>query len=251
MSGGQGMGDGMRRGLVFAGLALAALTAQSAEFSVGRVEVEFAEEGWSEVAVPDSTDAYAGEKDGALPVKTKLFVRGGTGGEGQVFVLVSATSGGMHGAYMSYSPNCQSDDSHFREGNTGIRRPFAQCLLVTPRYSSETVFKALAPAIVKLQGSGVVSMPRPVYTLWNYHAISTGESVDVRVFVESPLTVPGTFVAQALPPGVLPEHVTWGRQLIEAVKSSVHSVSGRLVMPAIRLAPAAPSTPAPASSTAV
>jgi hypothetical protein len=241
----------LRRVVVSAGLALLALTAQSAEFSVGRVEVAFAEDGWKELLLPDSTDAYAGEKDGALPVKSKLFVRGATGGEGQVFVLVSATSGGMHGAFMTYSPTCQSDESHFREGNTGVRRPFAQCLLVTPRYSSETVFKALAPAIQVLQSAGVVSMLRPVYTLWNYHAISTGESVDVRVFVESPLTVPGTFVAQALPPGVLPEHVSWGRQLIEAVKSSVHSVSGRLVMPAIRLAPAAPATPAPATSTAV
>lgn len=245
------MCEWMRRSVAFAGLALVALTAQSADFSVGRVEVAFAEEGWSEVALPDSTDAYAGEKDGALPVKSRLYVRGGAGGEGQVFVLVSATSGGMHGAFMSYSPTCQSDENNFREGNTGVRRPFAQCLLVTPRYSSETVFKALAPAVLELQRSGVVAMRRPVYTWWNYHAISTGESVDVRVFVESPMVVPGAFVAQTLPSGVSPEHVVWGRQLIDAVKSCVHSISGRLVIPAIRLAPAAPATPAPATSTAV
>lgn len=222
--------------LAFGWVTLGAIAAQAADFSVGRVEVEFAEEGWREVTLPDSANAYDGDRTGTLAVQSKLYARGEPGSDGQVLVLVSATTGGMGGAFMSYSPDCQSDAQNYREGNTGAQRPFAQCLLVTPLYSGASVFKALAPAVLDLQGSGMVSVRRPVYTMWNYHAISTGASVDVRVFVMSPMGAAGGSVSETLPNGVPPEHVAWGRQLIDAVKSSVYSVSGRLVVPAIRLA---------------
>lgn len=226
----------MLKVLAFGWVTLGAMAAQAADFSVGRVEVEFAEQGWKEVPLPDSAKAYGGDKSGALDVQSKLYVLGGSASDAQVLVLVSAATGGLGGGYMTYSGDCQSDAKNYREGNPGIRRSFTQCLTVTPRYSSESVLKALAPAVLELQHSGVVSVPRPAYTVWNYHAVSTGTFVDVRVFVMSPLAAIGTFVAQALPEGVPPEHVAWGRQLIEAVKSSVYSVSGRLVVPAIRLA---------------
>lgn len=139
------------------GVMLGALSAGAADFSVGRVDIRFAEEGWKEVALPDQSQAYGGEKDGAL-----------------------------------------------------------------------------APQVLDMQTAGVVSVRRPVYTVWSRHAISTGSFVDVRVFVTSPLGAEGASVPETLPGGVLPANVAWGRQLKDAVKSSVHSLSGRLVVPAIR-----------------
>lgn len=234
----------MLQGLALAWVALGALAAHADDFSVGRVEVVFAEAGWTEVPLPDSASAYGGDRAGALDVQSRLYVLGGAGSDAQVLVLVSAATGGLGGGYMSYSGDCQPDAQNFREGNPGIRRSSSQCLTVTPRYSHQSVFKALAPAVQELQRTGVVTVERPVYTVWNYHAVSTGTFVDVRVFVMSPLSVVGTVLTQALPEGVPPDHVAWGRQLIEAVKSSVYSVSGRLVMPAIRLAaPPAANTP--------
>lgn len=226
----------MLKALAFGWVTLGAMAAQATDFSVGRVEVEFAEEGWREMPLSDSENAYGGEKAGALAVQSKLYVRGGAGSDAQVLVLVSATSGGLGAAYMSYSPTCQSDAENYREGNTGIRRPFAQCLTVTPVYTSESVLRSLAPEILDLQSAGTVSVRSPVYTVWNRHAISTGAFVDVRVFVMSPMGATGTSVAETLPNGVPPEHVAWGRQLKDAIKSSVHSLSGRLVVPPIRLA---------------
>lgn len=226
---------------------LGALAAQAADFSVGRVEVEFAEEGWKEVPLPDTSRAYGGEKTGALAVQSKLYVRGAPGSDDQMLVLVSANSQGLGGGragYMTYSPNCKSDAQNYREGNDGFSASFMQCLMVTPLYGSESVFKALAPQVLDLQTSGVVSVQRPVYTVWSRHAISTGSFVDVRVFVMSPLGVAGGLVTETLPTGVLPEQVAWGRQLKDAVKSSVHSLSGRLVVPPIRSVSPAQTAPA-------
>ena len=220
-------------------LLLTLLTAQASDFAVGRVEVEFAEEGWKEIALPDASQAYGGDKSGALAVEGKLYVRDAPDIDSQVLVIVSTNSAGMgggRGGYMAYSPNCKSDDHNHREGNEGFRATFAQCLMVTPLYNGESVYKALAPGLMALPASDLVSLQRPVYTVWSRHAISTGSFVDVRVFVTAPMEADSASVTDTLPNGVPPAQVAWGRQLKEAVKSSVYSLSGHLQMPPIRLA---------------
>lgn len=237
----------MRKVLVGACTLLVAVAAHAADFSVGRVDITFAESGWKEVPLPDQSHAYGGEKDGALSVQAKLYVLEPSAYEGQTLVLVSANSqglGGGRGGYMTYNPDCKSDRSIFREGNEGFGSSFMHCLTVTPQYTSESVFKALAPQIVELQKTGMVSVQRPVFTVWSLHAISTGSFVDVRVFVLSPLGSEAAAVSEVLPKGVPPEHVAWGRRLQSAVKDSVYSLTGRLTMPAVKPA----STPAGSST---
>lgn len=246
----RGMHQWLPKTLACGWMVLASLTAQADEFAVGRVDVEFAEEGWKEIALPDTSQAYGGEKNGALAVEEKLYVRELPATDGQVLVIVGTNStglGGGRGGYMSYSPNCKSDDQNHREGNEGFRATFAQCLTVTPLYHGESVYKALAPQLMTTPVSDAVSVQRPVYTVWNRHAISTGSFVDVRVFVTSPLDADSASVTDPLPQGVPPALVAWGRQLKDAVKSSVYSLSGHLKMPPIRLA--VPAATAPAAET--
>lgn len=226
--------------LVLACLVLAALGARAGEFSVGRVDVKFSDEGWTEVPLPDSERTYGGDRNGALPVRSKLYVRGSTGSDVQVLVLVSATQGGLGGGHMTYSPQCEPDPQEYREGNSGFRRSFAQCLVVFPLYTSESVFKELAPEIAELRRTGALSVRNAVYSVWSRHAISTGAFVDVRVFTVAPIEPSGGAVTESLPDGVLPAHVAWGRQLKEAVKSSVYSLSGRLDVPPLHLVPPSP-----------
>ncbi len=240
-----GLGS-MLKVLALGWLALGALVAQAADFSVGRVEVEFAEEGWREVPLPDTSRAFGGDRNGVLAVQSKLYIWGAPDSDEQSLVLVSANSqglGGGRGGYMTYSPNCRSDDQNYREGNEGFKASFMQCLMVTPLYGSKGVFEALAPQVLDLQTSGQVSVQGPIYTVWSRHAISTGSFLDVRVFVRSPLGAAGAVVEETLPTGIRPEQVAWGRQLKDAVKSSVYSLSGRLAIPPIRPAPLVQNTP--------
>lgn len=214
-----------------------AVTSHAVEFSVGRVDIRFADEGWKEVPLPDLAQSYGGEKSGALAVQAKLFVRDGSDSETPVLVLVSANSaglGGGRGGYMTYSVECKSDEDNYREGNEGFRASFAQCLTVTPLYDGPSVIKTLAPQLegaLKFEGGETP----PFYTVWSRHAISTGSFVDVRVFTVFPISADGAAAAGALPKDVPPAHVAWGRQLKDAVKSSVYSLSGRLEMPPIQV----------------
>jgi hypothetical protein len=114
---------------------------------------------------------------------------------------------------------------------------------VTPLYDGPGVIKALAPQLEGALKTEGAEMP-PFYTVWSRHAISTGSFVDVRVFTVFPISAEGAAAADALPKDVPPAHVVWGRQLKDAVKSSVYSLSGRLDMPPIRLV--APPQPAAA-----
>jgi hypothetical protein len=232
----------MWKAAVYGWVLMGALATQAADFSVGRVDIKFAEPDWKEVPLSDWAQAYGGEKDGALAVQSKLYVREAAGQEGQTLVLVSANSqglGGGRGGYMTYTPNCKTDGKNHREGNEGFSARFMQCLTVTPQYTSDSVFKALAPQVIEQQGTGMVTIRRPVYTVWARYAISTGSFVDVRVFATSPMAEAGPAVTESLPGGVPPTHVVWGRQLMDAVKSSVHSLSGNLTIPSMRLAPSA------------
>jgi|GEM_PF-2072586 len=222
---------------------LGALVSQAAEFSVGRVDIRFAEEGWVEETLPDRLEAFGGDRNGALQVQTKRFVYPGKGGKGGVQILVSANSWGMGSggaAHMRYEIDCKSSGEIYREGNTAASGPFAQCLTVTPLYTSGSVFEALAPQLVERQAEGLEHPP--IYTVWSRHAISTGSFVDVRVFLERPLDVEGASVLEMLPVGIPHAHVVWGRQLKDAVKSCVYSLSGRLVMPPVRMSPPATET---------
>lgn len=227
-----------------------AMAGQAAEFSVGRVDIRFADEGWKEVPLPDAAQAYGGDKSGELAVQAKLFVREADAAASPVMVLVSANSAGMgggRGGYMTYSPNCKSDENNYREGNEGFTASFLQCLTVLPRYSGASVIKALAPQLEGVLNTQASQM-LPLYTVWSRHAISTGSFVDVRVFTVSPINADGEVADGALPKRVPPAHVVWGRQLKDAVKSSVYSLSGRLDMPPIKLAPPPPPpSPQPAA----
>ncbi len=236
----------IQRCLLGAALALASMAAQANGFSVGRVEVVFAEEGWKEVPLPDTAQSYGGDKWGALSVQVKLYVRAARDGSEPVYVMVSANSHGLGGGrsgYMTYSPDCKSDDELYREGNSGFSLRFAQCLLVAPRYTTESILQSLAPQVKPLRESGAVPMASAVYAVWSRHAISTGSFVDVRVFTANPIDSDQSADVEGLPDGVPSAHVTWGRQLSDAVKSSVYSLSGRLSIPPIRTVPPAPRGP--------
>lgn len=243
MRGSDKMSRGMWKATVFGCALWATVTGHAAEFSVGRVDIRFSEEGCKEVPLPDAAQAYGGEKSGALEVQAKLFVRAESVREAPVLVLVSTNSAGMgggRGGYMSYSPNCKSDDRNYREGNEGFKASFAQCLTVMPRYNGVSVIKALAPQLEGELLTEGAKLP-PFYTVWSRHAISTGSFVDVRVFTVFPISADGAAADGTLPKDVPPAHVVWGRQLKDAVKSSVYSLSGRLDMPALQVV--VPSSP--------
>jgi hypothetical protein len=218
---------------VFAALALSSWSATASEFSVGWIDVKFAEAGWKSVPLSDKKQAYSGDMPGALQLKSKVFLREATATGGQVVVVVRATSSGLHDGSMVYEASCKPDNVNYLEGNVGFSRTFSQCLVVTPAYESEGLLKDLDPELIALRDAGTVAFGKGLFLIWSRHAVSTGSIIDVRVYLTTPLTADISKVTEAIPNRVFPTNVAWGRQLKDAVKSTSYSISGRLAFPPI------------------
>ena len=220
-------------------LSLSVLPAMAAEFSVGRAEVFFPTDDWREVALPDQGKAFGGDFDGVIESETKLFIQVPTTERAGALVLIRSSASGMGRGTMNYSGKCEPSEYFFAEGSAGVRSRAAQCLVVYPAYTTESVMSKLAPREVQdwLRASRI-QLPNTMATIQSRLAVGTGTFLDVRVFLtpQAGLAIDDTPDLK-LPSGVLPQHVRWGRQLNEAVRSSVYSISGKLRIPPMDIQP--------------
>jgi hypothetical protein len=170
---------------------------------------------------------------GALPVQSKVFLRDSAAGA-QVIVVVRATPGGLDEGWMEYSPSCKSDKMIYREGNTGFNTTFVQCLMVAPAFESTSLLQDWEPELIALRDAGKLVLGKELFLISSYHAVSTGALIDVQVFLPLPIAADaGHSFSHVVPDRVLPTHVVWGRKLKEAVRSTAHSISGRLAFPPV------------------
>lgn len=205
----------------------------AAEFSVGRVDVIFPTDDWREVNLPDKGKAFGGDRSGVIASETKLFVQASSAGHAGAVVLVRANTSGMGTGTMIYSTSCETSEYFYAEGNAGHQARAAHCLNVFPTYATEEVMDKLAPpAVQEWIRSSRVQLPKSMATIWSRHSVATGTFLDVRVFLTPQAGAADDDVPDVkLPSGVLPQHVRWGRQLKDAVRSSVYSLNGKLRMP--------------------
>lgn len=231
---------GLRGIAATAWLALSLQPAVAVEFSVGRVEVVFPADDWREVILSDAGKTYGGDHPGVIKSETKLFVRTSSGERADAMVLIRANASGMAtSGTMVYSTSCESSEYFYAEGNEGFKSRSAHCLKVLPAYATEEVMSKLTPAAVQdwLRASRF-QLPKSMATIMSSHSVATGTFLDVRVFVTQETSAPEDDTPDVqLPSGVLPQHVRWGRQLKEAVRSSVYSLSGKLRMPSMDIKP--------------
>jgi hypothetical protein len=84
-----------------------------------------------------------------------------------------------------------------------------------------------------LTGSNVV-LPNAAYLVIHEMGINNGAFTFVRVVFAADFKLPNEAgSAVNLPVGVEPEAVAWGMRLAEAVRSSIYSPSGTLLLPTV------------------
>ncbi len=217
----------------------------AAEFSVGRYDVTLPAGQWQALDVKDDGVSYGGDRPGTFKTASKLYVKLSAEGAVEALVLVRANSSGLDSgsATMSYNRNCESDDKVFRDGNTGTKLPYAQCLQVYRPYLAADLLQRVSPEALSALQAKSLALPKGLFMTRNRHAISNGSFLDVTALFARPVAGPADATATKLPEGVPPSHVAWGQQLKAAVKSGVGSVFGSLELPAFELV--APGAEAP------
>lgn len=217
---------------------LGALGAQANEIAVGRVDVQLDAGPWQAFDVEDAGSRYEGDRSGVISSITKLLVLR-DGEQVRAVLLVRANRSGFGGraSSMRYTSQCPRQDWFYSEGSEGgpMARDY-RCLMVLPPVPFPTVKGPDWDGLRALLDSRQVKLDGTVHLVDAKQAASTGAFASVLALIPSaalPAESANRTVTPGVPTVVSPVAVEWGRQLMEAVRSSVYSLSGDLRVPAL------------------
>jgi hypothetical protein len=207
----------------------------SNEIEIGRVKMTFPSSSWKAVSVEDKGIDYTGGQSGTLKSEIKIIVNEHADGTPNAIAIVRSTSGGLSTGFMKYSADCPSQNTLFSDGNNGHSRSFMQCLLVygfyyphdmlTNRPVDQTEF-------LKKHTEKWLGGARPLIATY---ANSTGTHLHVEVWL-SPAALGIRHGFESYKQDTKAEQsISWGKQLMESVKGSVMSISGRMAFPSLEV----------------
>lgn len=216
-------------------LGIALLTTTSAgfgaDFDVGRVTLRVTDDGW--VSVESSSDAlpFGGVRPGAIELTKRSFLLLDGANRFRAALVVSATRG-VPVIDVTWPDDCRSQDNVYavdaREGGAEGR----DCVRVTGLVAIERSLATDAPAVAADLAKRKIVVPTSGYVVLDEVALGNGAFVSVEALVAADVELPGASAAQQnLPAGIKPETVGWALRLAEAARSSIHSLSGLLVVP--------------------
>ena len=213
--------------IVFLSSGVSLLYAQ--RHDVGRASVMLNGPGWEPIQTQDKGVAYSGEISGTIPSESKLFVNKSVDGQVLAIIHVRVSKGGIGQGYFTYSPTCSDKDASFAEGNKGPQAPYAQCLLVYPQYTTVSLLAQLDASERKLIEPYSPVTPKAMRSVFAIYRNQNGSFAQVHVFMAPQFVgVTATEVNEAVD-----AYSLWGKALMQEVRSSVNSFSGKLNVPSM------------------
>jgi hypothetical protein len=108
------------------------------------------------------------------------------------------------------------------------------CLRVTGPISTQRYLELAAPDMLPELTARNVVLPRAGYAVSDEVGLENGTYLAVHAVFVADFKLPSDANSQdSVPAGVKPEAVLWGARLAEAVRGSVHSPSGTLILPPV------------------
>lgn len=198
------------------------------EHAVGRATLSFGSPDWIAVEVPDKGVNYSGELQGTIASETRIFVNQKADQRFQALLIARVSKGGITAGFFHYSPQCQDSQAIISEGNKGFQQSFAQCLLVYPPFTTESLIKQLSVNEAEILKSSRLALPETVQLISAYYANSNGSFVHARILLAP------RFKGIASPSQTSENSTaTWGKSFMTAIKTGANSFSGRINIPAI------------------
>jgi hypothetical protein len=203
----------------------------AADFDVGRVTLRVTDDGWASVGASVDTLPFGGGRPGAIELakRSLLFVDGAN--RFRAALVVSATRG-VPALDVAWPEDCRSQDNVYavdaRRGGADER----DCLRVTGLVAIDRSLATDAPAVAADLAKRKIVVPTSGYVVLDEIALGNGAFVSIEVLLAADVELPGAAAPrQGLPEGIQPETVGWALRLAEAARSSIHSLSGLLVVP--------------------
>jgi len=206
---------------------------RSAVLEVGRVTLRISDDGWENIGASRGGRPFTGDRSGDVPFETQHLLLRGKAGEFRAVVTVAASRGGAGGRF-TYNTNCQPGTNLYVVDGTGGSFSASDCLRVSGLVQARRFLESAAPDLLaNLTGRNVV-LPNAAYLVIHEKGINNGAFTFVRVVFAADFKLPiEAGSAGNLPVGIEPEAVAWGLRLAEAVRSSIYSPSGTLLLPPV------------------
>ena len=217
--------------------AIALLTTTSlvlgADFAVGRVTLRVTDDGWTSVGTSADELPFSGNPSGAIEVAKRSLLLMDGDNRFRVALVVSATRG-IPTINLHWPDDCRPQDNVYaldaRQGSADGR----DCLRVTGLASIERSLATDAPAVAAALATRKAVIPAAGYVVLDEAALGNGTFVAVEALIAADVELPGGSISpQGLPEGINAEVVGWALRVAEAARSSIHSLSGLLVVPAV------------------
>ncbi|HET7096628.1 MAG TPA: hypothetical protein VFJ68_04505 [Casimicrobiaceae bacterium] len=205
------------------------------DFDAGRVLLRVTDDGWVSVATSsDDLPFPRGNRGGTIEVATRSFVLVDDANRFRAALVVRATRG-VPVIDVKWPADCRSQDNVYAvdagQGGTDGR----DCLRVTGLVAIERSLATDAPAVATDLAKRRVIAPTAGYVVLDEVALGNGAFVSIEALLAADVELPGGATAQqSLPAGINAEIVGWGQRLAEAARSSIHSLSGLLVVPPLK-----------------
>jgi hypothetical protein len=212
---------------------MAVSPARAETVKVGRASIELPEGNWKALATSNGQDKADGDGTaGALPTETRSFAFT-AGGRVMAILYVNSSKGG--GLSVNWANTCTSSQSVLALNLT--ENPNAlECVRMSIPLKAAQYLKLAMPDVLNAMENNGLSVPPAMQAIGATVGSSGGTSMHVNLLV-----VPGFLGLQGeealpLPAPLSPGQLVWARQLAAAVKSSLYSMSGNMVLPPLAFA---------------
>ena len=204
-----------------------------ADFDVGRITLRMPDDAWESIGAGHRGLPFSGDRSGEIQFETRHLLLRDKAGKFRAALVVGA-SRGVTTVRMSWTANCQPGKNMHVVDNTRGNLNASDCLRVTGPVPTQRYLELAAPELLAdLIGHNVV-LPKVAYVVIDEYGIDNGAFTVVRAVFAADFKLPSEANNQDnLPATVKPEAVAWGVRLAEAVRSSIHSLSGTLILPPV------------------
>ena len=206
---------------------------RSAALDVGRVTLRISDDGWESLGAGSGGRPFTGDQSGNIQYETRHLLLRDKTGELRAALTVGA-SRGIGTLRFSFTTDCQPRTNLYAVDNMGGDFGGRDCLRVSSLIRTQGLLESAAPDLLAELTTRNVVLPNAAYLVIYEKAIANGTFTLVRAVFAADFKLPNEAgIAVNLPAGVKPEAVAWGLRLAEAVKSSIYSLSGTLLLPPV------------------
>lgn len=210
------------------------LAAVSNAETVGRTSFDLPRDGWNLVVAYEHKLSFNGGEH-SIPLFTKLYQLPGRNGEPRALLELTSTDGGNRNKVNWVSESCGAARSKFFTENFGSNTVTRQreCLVVNPAFKPTAFFKEGSPEAKAMHELGLQFF-KSGYSIRSVVGLQGGTLLRVNLMTQRDFRGMEDRSPQASElHDVSPTLVAWGEALHGSVSESVHSMSGRLVLPPV------------------